>query len=333
MVGVWSTHALSRPWVKIECDIGKTRGVLVPVHIEEISPLDRPAAFWNIQFDDLSDFDGNVEHAGWLKFVRALSRTLKRPDILERENARQGPSNAPIDADVREELHRLRAVVAEMSSTNAGAETSVEVTNRDLIPNRNNGRVSARPLDKLHQTFTRILNQARYPLGSEKPIPFFNWAVAFATSSVWALIALSFEIRLASPIVFDAGLTMISELGTSGELWVFGVVFFALCSLVTFAFGAVLSIYCVAVRVAPAFITHLVIFGMVKSCLCLGATAFLFGSESSQFGQYDYGNSPELAQEEIATRIEYFCCGLASIVGAGLSIAFAKRHLAPGSRE
>ena len=50
VVGVWSKHALTRPWVKIECDIGKTRGVLVPIQIDQIYDLERPAAFWNIQF-------------------------------------------------------------------------------------------------------------------------------------------------------------------------------------------------------------------------------------------------------------------------------------------
>ncbi|MEM7768250.1 MAG: toll/interleukin-1 receptor domain-containing protein [Pseudomonadota bacterium] len=83
VVGVWSTHALSRPWVKIECDIGRARGVLVPVQIEQIAELDKPAAFWNVQFDDLSDYDGDPGHAGWRKFVRSLSRTLNRPALLE----------------------------------------------------------------------------------------------------------------------------------------------------------------------------------------------------------------------------------------------------------
>lgn len=80
VVGVWSRHSLTRPWVKIECDIGRARGVLVPVQIEDIPDLDRPAAFWNIQFDDLSSFKGNTKHEGWQKFVRSLDRVLRKQE-------------------------------------------------------------------------------------------------------------------------------------------------------------------------------------------------------------------------------------------------------------
>ncbi len=125
IVGVWSKHALTRPWVKIECDIGKTRGVLVPLQIEEISDLDRPAAFWNIQFADLSDFDGDPDHVGWLRFIRALARTLDRGDLLERESAAQAAEPASDDAAVREELAALRAEMADMR--NAKAELAAQV--------------------------------------------------------------------------------------------------------------------------------------------------------------------------------------------------------------
>ncbi len=114
VVGVWSTHALTRPWVKIECTIGNTRGVLVPLQIEPIADLDRPATFWNIQFADLSDFDGNTGHAGWLRFVRSLAHTLERPELLERENARQATMPEPEAGDVRAELVALRSEMAAM---------------------------------------------------------------------------------------------------------------------------------------------------------------------------------------------------------------------------
>ncbi|MEM0984720.1 MAG: toll/interleukin-1 receptor domain-containing protein [Pseudomonadota bacterium] len=91
VVGVWSRHALTRPWVKIECDIGRARGVLVPVQIEPIPDLDRPAAFWNVQFDDLTGFDGDTDHGGWQRFLRSLSRTLKRPDLMQQAAAPEAP--------------------------------------------------------------------------------------------------------------------------------------------------------------------------------------------------------------------------------------------------
>ncbi|MEM9938075.1 MAG: TIR domain-containing protein [Pseudomonadota bacterium] len=125
VVGVWSKHALTRPWVKIECDIGKTRGVLVPIQIEQISELDRPAAFWNIQFSDLSDFEGDTEHAGWLRFIRSLARTLDRPDLLARESAAQAAEPETDDANVRAELDALRA---ELSSLQQAKMASAALT-------------------------------------------------------------------------------------------------------------------------------------------------------------------------------------------------------------
>lgn len=125
VVGVWSKHALTRPWVKIECDIGKTRGVLVPLQIEQISDLDRPAAFWNIQFADLSDFDGDPDHVGWLRFIRALARTLNREDLLERESAAQAAEPASDDAAVRAELAALRAEMSDMRNAKAALAAQV----------------------------------------------------------------------------------------------------------------------------------------------------------------------------------------------------------------
>ena len=124
VVGVWSAHALTRPWVKIECDIGRARGVLVPVQIEKIADLDKPAAFWNVQFDDLSDFDGDTDHSGWLRFVRSLARTLDRPDLLQRESQSHAGEMPSDDAKVRAELAALRAELEEMRSAKEQAGLS-----------------------------------------------------------------------------------------------------------------------------------------------------------------------------------------------------------------
>ncbi len=140
VVGVWSKHALSRPWVKIECDIGKTRGVLVPLQIEQIADLDRPAAFWNIQFADLSDFSGDANHTGWLRFLRSLARTLDRPDLLERESAAQAATPDSQDASVRDELAALHAEMADMRSAKESATAApvkhVEITKTAPTPPR-----------------------------------------------------------------------------------------------------------------------------------------------------------------------------------------------------
>lgn len=133
VVGVWSRHALTRPWVKIECDIGRERGVLVPIQIEDIPALDRPAAFWNIQFADLSDFDGDNEHVGWLSFIRALARTLDRDDLLAREVATHTAATDTGDEDVRAELSALREELAAMrAAKSAGVQKTVQTPTQSV---------------------------------------------------------------------------------------------------------------------------------------------------------------------------------------------------------
>lgn len=144
VVGVWSRHALTRPWVKIECDIGRTRGVLVPVRVEDIPDLEIPAAFWNIQVDDLSGFDGRHDHAGWLRFIRALARTLDRPDLLAAESARALDRPEAADADVRAEIAALRAELEGMrAEAEAAPAKTVEVT-KTVAPARPDGGGRAR---------------------------------------------------------------------------------------------------------------------------------------------------------------------------------------------
>ena len=127
IVGVWSKHALTRPWVKIECDIGRARGVLVPIQIENIADLDRPAAFWNIQFSDLSDFHGQSDHVGWWRFLRSLARPLDREDLLERQAEQRASAAQDGSQELRAELAAMRAQVSEMQSakqTSANSRTS-----------------------------------------------------------------------------------------------------------------------------------------------------------------------------------------------------------------
>lgn len=83
VLGLWSPHALSRPWIRTECLIGKDRGVFIPAAIEPVNSLDVPAAFYGVHYNDLTDFTGDLSHPGWIKLVRALARTLRRPGLIE----------------------------------------------------------------------------------------------------------------------------------------------------------------------------------------------------------------------------------------------------------
>ena len=118
VVGIWSRHSIARPWVKVECDIGRERGVLCPVQIEEIPKMEVPAVFWNLQVDDLSDFAGDPAHRGWLRFVRSLGSTMERPELLEKESERLEAAQG-IDDAVMQELLALRAELKAMREAQA----------------------------------------------------------------------------------------------------------------------------------------------------------------------------------------------------------------------
>ncbi len=78
VLGVWSPRAFQSKWCMIECRVGATRGVLVPVALERFSELDMKSDFMTTNYLDLSDFDGNENHEGWQRTLRSLSRHVGR---------------------------------------------------------------------------------------------------------------------------------------------------------------------------------------------------------------------------------------------------------------
>lgn len=156
VVSLWSPWSLSRPWIKIESRIGKDRGVLIPVGIADIDPLhDLPAAFYDDQRIDLTDFSGNTAHPGWIKLVKSLARTLRRPELLEREARTHIHSSAQAD-DLRREVEALRAQIGDIAIAKAEAAS------------QNQGREQAFKLidtSRRLEDYRRFL--ARYPDGAE----------------------------------------------------------------------------------------------------------------------------------------------------------------------
>lgn len=82
VVSLWSQHSLSRPWVKQECSIGLKRKCLIPLAIERLGELDVPVAFEGLQQIDFTGFHGRTDGPEWQRLMRALARTLKRPELL-----------------------------------------------------------------------------------------------------------------------------------------------------------------------------------------------------------------------------------------------------------
>jgi formylglycine-generating enzyme required for sulfatase activity len=86
---LWCAESIQSKWVAMEAELGKDK--LVPARLQKVVP---PEAFEAIQAADLIGWDGAVDHARALAFVRKICERLGKP------------SNAPID--MMEELADLR---------------------------------------------------------------------------------------------------------------------------------------------------------------------------------------------------------------------------------
>ncbi|MCI4664534.1 MAG: SUMF1/EgtB/PvdO family nonheme iron enzyme [Neomegalonema sp.] len=76
VLGCWNDFALTREWVQIECDIAKSRGVLVATEFEPIDQNTVPALFWHISRESLVGFAGEDDHFGWAQTLQALAAKL-----------------------------------------------------------------------------------------------------------------------------------------------------------------------------------------------------------------------------------------------------------------
>lgn len=86
---LWCAESVQSKWVAMEAELGKDK--LVPARLQKVVP---PDAFEAIQAADLIGWDGAVDHARALAFVRKICERLGKP------------THAPID--MMEELAELR---------------------------------------------------------------------------------------------------------------------------------------------------------------------------------------------------------------------------------
>lgn len=125
VVALWSPHALSRPWVKKECAVAQGRGVLLPALLEPVTDLDMPTQFSDLHRDDLTDFQGQLDHPGWRKLVRALAKKLKRNDLLAAQIAALKEEKQT--AKVKAELEVARAELGKLRKSKGGVKPAVIV--------------------------------------------------------------------------------------------------------------------------------------------------------------------------------------------------------------
>lgn len=97
VVAVWSDQSVSAPWVKEEAGVGKTRGALVPVRIDDVEP---PLGFGLIQFADLMDWDGDIEDPHWDFFIESVRAVMDGKPMagLEKPARKRRMSFLPIAA-------------------------------------------------------------------------------------------------------------------------------------------------------------------------------------------------------------------------------------------
>lgn len=85
VVAVWSEDSIHAPWVKEEAGVGKSRGALVPVRIDEVEP---PLGFGLIQFADLIDWNGDIEDSHWDFFIESVRAVMSGEPMAGLEKPR-----------------------------------------------------------------------------------------------------------------------------------------------------------------------------------------------------------------------------------------------------
>jgi hypothetical protein len=101
VVAVWSVLSRDAPWVKEESGVGKNRGILVPIRIDDVEP---PLGFGLIQAVDLIDWKGDVKDPRWGHFSGALKAVLsgQKPQGFD----------APLSSRTRKTFNPMLAIVA-----------------------------------------------------------------------------------------------------------------------------------------------------------------------------------------------------------------------------
>lgn len=74
VIAIWSKDSVGAPWVKEEAAVGKSRGILLPIRIDDVAP---PLGFSLIQMGDLVGWDGDQNNAHWKLVLDALRAVIR----------------------------------------------------------------------------------------------------------------------------------------------------------------------------------------------------------------------------------------------------------------
>ena len=70
LIVLWSEHSTKSQWVREEARMGRDKGVLIPVMMDNSTP---PFGFGEVQAANLASWNGEADHPGWRRFVDAVS--------------------------------------------------------------------------------------------------------------------------------------------------------------------------------------------------------------------------------------------------------------------
>lgn len=94
VIAIWSEQSIDAPWVKEEAGVGKNRGILLPIRIDDVDP---PLGFSLIQMGDLIGWSGDTKDSHWQMVLAALRAIVsgERPPALEAPPRRRRRSALP----------------------------------------------------------------------------------------------------------------------------------------------------------------------------------------------------------------------------------------------
>jgi hypothetical protein len=81
VLGLWSRRAFTGRWVRIESRIGLDQKKLVAATLDAMRPDELPAEFYNVNIESLADFDGQDDHQGWRRILRAIAKRVGRAEL------------------------------------------------------------------------------------------------------------------------------------------------------------------------------------------------------------------------------------------------------------
>ncbi|MBI1339300.1 TIR domain-containing protein [bacterium] len=94
VIAVWSELSVNAPWVKEEASVGKSRGRLLPVRIDDVEP---PLGFGLIQMADLIGWKGDrTDDPQWSHFLGAVKAVMSGAPAVGLEKPVRRKSRMPL---------------------------------------------------------------------------------------------------------------------------------------------------------------------------------------------------------------------------------------------